>query len=193
MKYRIYNDIHCGSSIELMGNKKFLDLVLEDELMENGIPIYLGDNLDLAGCSKDMVEELVQDYLYHQRLFANRFIDGNHERMTIVPSYYIDEGVIFSHGDFEKWGDKKAIKYRSKSHGASKFKQKFIIPTIEWAEQFGVNRATKKFKKAAAQLAKENSCHTYVCGHIHPKEKLDFIFDDIRIIVLPRGVNFLKI
>ena len=197
-RYLIWNDIHAGSSIGLMEPIDFLGDVVTNLFQKNELYdlfLSIGDNLDFAGCKKKDVAHLAAVYEDINKIRSSKFkhIDGNHERMDTVNNYIFHEDVVFAHGDFEKWGYEKAMNYRTKSHGASAFKRSVIIPTIEFAEKFGVNRATKKFKEAASKLAKELGCHTYVCGHIHPKKRLDFIYDGIRIIVLPRGVNELFI
>jgi hypothetical protein len=196
VRYIIYTDIHCGSPIELMNVDELVSGIVQDVAAGHQV-IDIGDNIDLANCHK-------RDLSKHNAAYASLFgydkrsdkyfkIDGNHERMKTGFQYTTSNDVCFTHGDFEKWGKKKAIKYRSKKRGASAFKRKFIVPLIEWAEKFGVNRATKKFKRRAVKVAKSLGCHTYVCGHIHPKEKLDFNYDGVRIIVMPRGRSELEL
>jgi UDP-2,3-diacylglucosamine pyrophosphatase LpxH len=185
----IYNDVHCGSPIEMMNLVEFLTEMYGDSI-EHGRVYSIGDNFDLAGCKPEYVEILKKARAQTIGNHSVAHIDGNHERCNLKPEYInITGGVLLAHGDFEKWGYKKSVKYRKKKHGASSFKRKFIIPMIEFAEQFGVNRVTKKFKKRVVKLVGELDCHTYICGHIHPKKKLDFVYKGIRIIVLPRGRN----
>lgn len=186
----IYNDIHCFSPIALMTHEQLKTSILKD-LGEGHTVISLGDNVDIANClESDLNDACGLRYWIYKNV--NTYYSGNHELETFLIRSNIPS-IHFTHGDFEKWGTEKALKYRSRKPCASKFKRKFIIPLVEWAEQFGVNRATEKFIQNAVKITKANSCHTYVCGHIHPKKEIRILRDGIRILVLPRGRNVLNI
>jgi len=184
MKYKIYADCHLGSPIEIKPDGLF---------DPSGNTILLGDIVDLANCENKMVE--YYNNLRHQfiRIHKDNYIDGNHERIySFTNNFVIKNNIIFAHGDleanFEKW-----VKYRQKSHGAGWFKRKFIIPFIREAEEIINRKPKEEFLLGAWNLAKLSKCTTYVCGHFHPKEKIDIFYRGVRIIIVPRGMTELEL
>jgi hypothetical protein len=186
-------DNHCGSPIELLTIAQYKTKVMWFE--RNGVLyIDLGDNVDLAGAEENDLGELKQLRLWLLEKLGKRYRDGNHGRVEPRDKYYRINDDLFGHGDEIKWGKKKSMKYRAKPHGASKFKRKFIIPLIEWAEQFGVNRVTRKMKKNVRKLLIEKGCTTYHCGHVHVKElTIVDLGNGLTLKVYPRGFSDVKL
>lgn len=148
----------------------------------------IGDNIDLANCSNKDVAIATDTYNQLKISYGKRMIDGNHCRISLTNDLIFPKaGVIMAHGDFESWGPEKATEYRSKPHGAGLFKRKLLVRAIEAYEKSVGRTLDQQFIENAVKLAKSHGCHTYVAGHLHPKEMIDIVADGIRIIIVPRG------
>lgn len=161
---------------------------------ENQNEYLLGDIVDLANCKKKEVDKAYLEYKKLKDIYGRRFLCGNHERISVTNDLISPkDGVILAHGDFESWGHEKAFEYRSKPHGAGAFKRKFVVGMVEAFEKSVGRDLDQKFIEAAVKLAKDYGCHTYIAGHLHPKEMIDIIADGIRIIIVPRGKTEVEI
>lgn len=181
MKLRIYCDIHLYSP---------MDLKIPITDLEKSI--FIGDNVDLANCKKKDHDRAIKMY-YHLRHNALHLIDGNHERMAQNNAVVKSDHVMLVHGDFEAWGDKRAIKYRSKSHCAGWFKRNLWVRALKNFEKIGKHKPSKKMINNLVAHAKFRNCTTIICGHAHPKETYDKLHDGIRVIVLKRGLTEIEV
>ncbi len=186
-----YSDIHCFSPIALMTPDELKLSILKD--LEEGHEVYsMGDNSDIANCKRDDIKRAYELDAWLSS-HCTGYVSGNHELAAPFSAYAPHGYMLLAHGDVEKWGFKRAEKYRNKKPCASKFKRKFIVRMLEKLDDVWANRATKKFKKRAAAAAKAADCAVYVCGHIHPKKKIHVLHDDVEIVVVPRGRSFLNV
>ena len=184
MKLHFVTDYHLGAPNALGTVEEFAQEVRRRQ------PLYsLGDNFDFANMKKSEIEK----YRKHYDLFAHMFtsevthIDGNHERISKTNNLIIVDNVLMAHGDFEFWGEEKAVEYRSKPQGAGLFKRALIVNAIESFERFRTAKIDEDFLNRASTLAKLNGCHTYICGHKHPDKRIETTYNGVRIIVLERG------
>lgn len=180
-KYKIYADTHLMSPIEIL---------VEEVINEPKDPntIFLGDIIDAANCKKSEVhlaKKAMDDLILRH---GENYISGNHSRNFLCYKDLVKDGVVFTHGDLEADFDKWA-KYRFEPWGASNFKRTFIIPFIREAEKIVNRRPKESFLEAAAKLALNKDCHTYVCGHFHPDKLIDTVYKGIRIVIVPRGIT----
>jgi len=157
----------------------------------------LGDIVDMANVSaKDL--ETAKAVLYKLMAdFGPNFIPGNHERLTAINETRIiqtENGkIILAHGDFESWGEDKAMAYRRRPWGAKWFKRNILVRAIDDYEHHFKRNFSIDFRNRAGALALRNGCGTYICGHLHPKEMIDIVHNGIRLIVLKRGKTVLDL
>ena len=184
MKYKIFSDLHKYSPIEID---------YKDMFSPQDNYVYLGDNIDLANCSRSDINKAKNDIEILKKAYGPRFCSGNHCLSNIAEKFIgkakDDSLILFEHGDISLWGSKRSFKYRSKNPGAGWFKRTFLVRITHFLRQFTVNRLNKKAKERIYNICKVWHCDTYVCGHKHPKELMDIRYKDIRIIVVPRGVT----
>lgn len=191
MKYKIYDDLHIGSPIEMLRNE-----ISAEPAHEN--TILIGDIVDGANCLKSELDKNRSFLEMLLRIHKHNYVFGNHERMgsslknCVIKTNESGKRIVFAHGDLESNPD-KWIEYRSREWGAGLFKRTFIVPFIREAEEILNRKPKKDFLKRAADLAKLNNCTTYVCGHFHPKEIVDVSFDGVHIIILKRGMTEIEI
>ncbi len=185
----IYNDNHWYSPISI---KETIMPALKDSYSED--VFFLGDNFDLANCSKDevaVVERLRESY---KNRMGNRYVDGNHEATDLnnarISVSSLSKRIVMVHGDFESWGPDKAVAFRSKPHGASKFKRMF---TKAWNEIYDSmwNRQIRPEFLDRCDVMMDNTYTTVlICGHKHPSQRIDTVTPKGRkVVVLPRGRN----
>lgn len=195
LHYTCYFDLHVGSTNEACSLKEFRDSIQENR--ERGdIIVYGGDNIDLANCKHTEVKrysEAIKDII---RRGVAVFVPGNHERCESVgerhPKYIHVENMVFSHGDFEFWGMKKALNYRNKRRGAGLFKRGIVVNIIELFEDLFESRINTAFKARANQLMLLTGAKYYICGHKHPKNNIIIKTQVGTIIILKRGINRLE-
>lgn len=152
---------------------------------------YLGDNHDLAECRPDNVVNLTAARQTLEDRAGDNYIDGNHERNSKVNKTIIrtigKTRIVMAHGDFESWGDERAISYRSDTKGSGMLKRGVWVPGLSLYETFVGRSPSKSFIKTASLFAKDHGCNVYICGHLHPKKQFDAIVDGVRVIILKRG------
>lgn len=149
--------------------------------------ILLGDVVDMVNCDRKHVNLASAKLELLISKYFDRYILGNHEASSKTNQVYIRGSTVFAHGDFESWGDKKAIAYRSKPHGASWIKRTFLVNAIEFAEMLFDRPQGLDFLKRASSLAKKHNCKKFVCGHFHPRQRVVTEFDGVIVEVVPRG------
>jgi hypothetical protein len=171
----IYNDLHWFNKVGMN------DVSVDDA------DLLLGDIIDMANVSKDQKEQARELY-FRLAKHLSKYVEGNHERVGVIVRWYEEDGYIFAHGDLESDPD-RWVKYRDKPWGAGWFKRNILSRLISEFESIIDRKPKLQFLDNAAALAKLQKCHTYVCGHFHPKERITMMHDGIRIIILPRGRN----
>lgn len=186
MKYRIFSDTHIGSKYN--DNPTLLDQIDESDPSDT---ILLGDIVDLACCPKEKVNDLRQYQLQLLNKFNERYVSGNH-CLLISNLKYIENGILFTHGDlisnFDKWWP-----YRKKSPGAGKLKLLWVslVDNMDWLKENMIPKESV-FEKAA-DLAKNHDCNTIVMGHFHPSKVITRQYDDIKIIIVPKGLTEIEL
>lgn len=198
MIYSIFTDYHLFAPNALCTHAEFISLVFKEKQTPGVRLVYLGDNGDRANCTKDKVAWVTE---FLRKMIASGlwfiFLFGNHEREeflnNVVPKFKAVRGVLFDHGDFRFWGIEKALKYRRKSHGAGFLKRGLVVKGIEMFEKNFESNINEDFVSNAISLMKNNSCHTYVCGHKHPDKTTIIKRGAHTIIVLARGLTRLEV
>eukprot|EP00027_Filamoeba_sp_ATCC50430_P003160 CAMPEP_0168556808 /NCGR_PEP_ID=MMETSP0413-20121227/9082_1 /TAXON_ID=136452 /ORGANISM="Filamoeba nolandi, Strain NC-AS-23-1" /LENGTH=172 /DNA_ID=CAMNT_0008587783 /DNA_START=44 /DNA_END=562 /DNA_ORIENTATION=- len=152
--------------------------------------IYLGDNIDMANCLKSEIEKAQKEHDDLKSVYQERMVTGNHSRTLPIGEYYIVNGefgrVFCTHGDREA-NEEYWKAYRSKPKGAGFLKRTFWVPALEIFEDIYDRSIHTEIFDRMASVAKSNNCTAYICGHFHPKEVIDVMHNDVRILVLPRG------
>jgi len=193
MTFKVFTDLHLFSPI-------YTRLSIDDAMLlrkPDESTILLGDIVDLANMKEDEYTEASAFHTTLELTYGDRYINGNHERVTTNNETYVvtlsnGKRVVFAHGDIEA-NPTKSIKYRQKPHGAGWFKRKFIIPFIAEAEEIIERKPKEEFLERAYKLMKTHSCDYYVCGHFHPEERLTIQYKTKTVIILPRGLNYLNL
>lgn len=200
MKYLVITDLHIGAPNSI-SNLDFLIKSAKEARSLGYTTVYLGDNIDLANCENRSVTSYREILLLIKDLF-DIFITGNHERAESDRSLfakiksgpnYSKDSIIWSHGDYEFWGNEKAANYRAKPQGASFFKRGVVVKSIEIFERKFDSKIDNYFLINALNLAKSNKCNIYICGHKHNEILYDKIVDNIQVFVLPRGYFWIEI
>lgn len=178
----VYNDIH------LFGIHALENIVISFE--DNDF--HIGDIIDMRGVAKKKVPDAKQA-MESIRKSSKHYCSGNHEldldKSTLYHKY---ENILFTHGDYLAWGKDRAEKYRSQNPGRGWLSRKSL-------KLFYLLRKLKKinmsdsFKKRCALRAKSEGCSTIIMGHRHPGELINETYLGVKIIILPRGKNILKI
>jgi len=183
--YIVYNDLHIYGPHVIKGIS----------LLDGGKnSIYLGDNIDINHCKKKRIGEAMEGLRLAKDIFKRRFVPGNHE-IDAVPGnrFYIDQGIYFTHGDYEFWGKKKRNDYVTTATPGLGFWKRRFVKLYDILRRLRSDKVSDEFIERAVAVCKTQGCHTYVCGHRHPRKKIDFVHGKIRIIVLPRGRNELAL
>lgn len=160
---------------------------------QNPDEILIGDIVDRANCKKSDLDLADRRYEYLKEKYKDRYIDGNHCRKSIVNHVLVYENTVFAHGDFESWGDEKAIAYRSKPPCAGFFKRAFLVNAIELVEKIYDRPTREKFISRALNTARLHNCKKFVCGHFHPKDRIIIEREGVVIEILPRGRHLVDV
>ena len=208
MRFRVINDLHLGAPNALFKTKEHANIFTP----ESNVEIYLGDNFDLANCSKDDVLYIRSLIIGYKEKYGARFITGNHERQRdeetersgyMYRGYHNDKPYLihFQHGDFVFWGQEKSKAYRAKEWGAGFLKRGLWVNFLEALEQgydrklngvdlFRAKLALLHASKIAAFDTSSFSKAFLVVGHLHPKKNLFIeLGSNTYLLVLKRGVN----
>ena len=174
-KITIFSDVHKFGIHEL------------DIEFEYGDDIFhLGDNFDLKGCKKQDVNSAKHEFEMYKQKAGKNYVSGNHElgfeRLTLIKDH-----IMFTHGDYVFWDDDKFNKFRSNTPGKKEWKRWVSFLGDKIRKFQGPKKWKKKNLKKAARFAKANNCHTFICGHVHPRKTLDKTYNGVRCICVPRG------
>lgn len=178
MLYTIYNDIHKYGPNEMKVDYEFGEYV-----------IYNGDIVDIAeGYYGDLPS--ANEFLYNliEKAKGN-FTSGNHEKMMEY-SYVIKNNILFTHGDLIFKDISDAKKFRWGKEGSSHFRRFYVSIAYYFRRFIKSNQLILDHEMDEAVVwANKYNCHTVVCGHKHPNEILTRIKNEVKLIVLPRGVH----
>jgi len=177
MKLRIYTDTHLFSPMR--------DITSINKIEKS---YFIGDIVDLANVKKKDYKNAMLNYS-HLKPNSKGWIDGNHERVSITNDVIRIENTLLVHGDFEAWGDKRAIKYRSKKHTAGWFKRNIWVRALKNFEKLVKHVPKKKMIDRLVSHAKFRNCDTIICGHRHPRTTYDKMNEGVRVVVLKRGLS----
>jgi UDP-2,3-diacylglucosamine pyrophosphatase LpxH len=178
-------DLHIGSPIQIME-----DQYMNVQSDEN--TFFLGDIIDLANCKKSEIKKYQDVYLQLKRKHGENIIPGNHERSGISEHVIKRPNFVAVHGDLQA-NLKRWTEYRSKPHGAGFLKRTFLVPFIREAEMIVERKPKSDFLDRAADFSLAFGMNTYICGHFHPKNKIEIMHKGVRIIILPRGITKLDL
>lgn len=185
MKLNIYTDVHLYSPA-------YDGTQIKD--VENSY--FIGDIVDLANCKKEDIAKCMT-MRNAMKVNSKGWIDGNHERISLsndnIHLTRVLTRVVMVHGDFEAWGDERAVKYRSKSHGAGFLKRQLWTRALKFFEDIWPVKVSKKMITNLHATAVNHSSDIIIAGHVHPSQRFDKVIDGVRIIVLKRGHNIVEI
>lgn len=175
MKLKIFSDIHEFSSYEIPVKWEY-----------GQDCFYLGDNVDLRGCSMEDVPKAIIRRNRLREAFRGRYVSGNHELETT--DLWIKKGkVLLAHGDYIFWRKKHATRYRNKVAGASWLYRIYAKMVYGFFGKFMCAPFPSFFKKKAVRVAKAAGCNIIILGHWHPPKVVDIFYKGVRIVVVPRG------
>lgn len=163
----------------------------KDSIEKTKNTILLGDIVEGANCKKSDVPRVEEKIRLLTLLFGDKYIYGNHEREGIKNNHYIENGIYFTHGDLESNYD-KWMEYRFKKKGAGWFKRNIWSKIVNEFDELEREPKTN-FLIEASHAAKIHGCHTYVCGHLHPKKLIDVTYGGVRIVIVPRGHTLINL
>jgi UDP-2,3-diacylglucosamine pyrophosphatase LpxH len=199
VKLVIYNDLHIGGPKEVMSLTQFRESLRKDE---NEDVWLLGDIIEMKNCKKSEVGNLGWELTDLYRRYGKQYIFGNHEGMKDIGLRFVKyhptqaypncPAIILSHGDFEAWGEERALKFRHSPHGAGTLKRT-LVAAIDEARLFVEAKLSQAHIDRACTLMRDNKCSVYICGHKHPKKMIVHETNGMKIIVLPKGRNALEV
>lgn len=153
---------------------------------------HIGDNVDIRGCHERDLKE-AQKTLQDIKSKSQHYCSGNHELETDPETYFHKcGGILFTHGDFATWGKEKAISHRTKKAGRSTLSRLKLRIAYPFRELIKVS-VSKELKRRCSDLGYKHSCHTIIMGHRHPGKAIEVYHKNVKIIILPRGKNFLYV
>lgn len=185
-KITIYTDCHIGSKYL---EKNILPTTIEQVEAENSFSI--GDNYELKNAEKSNILKLNLLYIQHMNLFNGRFCSGNHDLGRDKNYFNLvkeigGKTVLFTHGDFPLWGEKKSMDFRNEKAGqGSGLIQKFLS-----SHTGGLSKGEKK---QLSDYANKYGADVLCCGHLHVKHVFDEAVNGVRIICCPRGRTEIEI
>lgn len=190
MKYTLVADTHLFSKYEVPNiRQRVLDLPANENT------ILLGDIVDLSCCDKNSLQNANRVHEYLEEKHGTNYLDGNHDPEYPIGTFKILNSIYITHGDLEanpeKWPQYR--KKHLKKQGAGWLKKLFIMNTVSLFNELIGGRPKIEFFQRAAKRAKANNCHTYICGHLHPKKLIDVNYDGIRIVVVPQGITEIEL
>lgn len=192
MKLIVYNDVHIASPHQTYTFDQFKALLTMDLAAKKEVYL-LGDIIDAKNCRKDDVLHYLDCMNWLILALDERYLFGNHEAQGSRGARFIKhDNVILAHGDFEAWGEERAIKFRNSKHGAGRLKRT-LVSAIDEARLFIEAKLSQEHIDRACTLMRDNGCSTYICGHKHSKERIVHEAYGMKIIALPRGRNEIEL
>lgn len=186
--WTIYTDLHIGSSYEMKVQQEFGEDV-----------IYIGDNYELKNIPYKDVPKRISIYLGFLKRCRDSgtvALQGNHERKAGTKycgrDYYVNDGVLFMHGDEIDYSSKKLNRWRYGNLG-NYWLALFLIGIYTKVFRYESSTISKREITNAVNMLRYFDCHTMVWGHRHSRRIIDIVevVDGIpyRLVNLPRGKN----
>jgi predicted phosphodiesterase len=186
-------DITFITDTHLRGVDPVTSPEIEAILLADSVPsdvILGGDIVDVKN-AKDVEEAMcLRDRI--TKHFGEQYLWGNHEMGFSKLRGLLREHVFITHGDFELYGEEKALKRRTAEPGCGVFMRSLKWIGSKFWGVFGWSSLGEKDKIALSRKAFQSGAKVILIGHVHPKKMIDIVYDGIRIIVAPRGINRLK-
>lgn len=193
--------LYVANDIHVFGPHQLID---EHDTAIEHCQYLLGDIVDMANVKNDKVD---QAKIYMERLIAmyhGGYIMGNHElyrrdywQDIRTPDHIVikqpKNPILLCHGHIPLWGKERSKKWMGKKAGAGFLKRTFSRLFNKWRDKFGGFKITDDDLLALAHYAIEKECKTIIIGHKHPLETMEFKKKGIRIVILKRGFNEIKI
>lgn len=185
----IFNDLHFYAAHSL---PQFLQEVFSSGTRDPSVYL-LGDIIDVGNCHRSEIVNVVEQARRLKDWYGERYIAGNHERgVTGSQSYLQVRDTLLAHGDIEWWGieKSKANKNSYRGLGPLEYKSRAILDDMRhWRQPSFSN----EFLERVSEVCYKTGTTQYICGHKHPREKMQTEYKGIRIQVLPRGRNTVEV
>lgn len=177
------------------------DLKIKEEFGLN--VFYGGDNHEMKNIPREDIAHHIDKYkkfLIHCVYSRTKVISGNHEcsvgSQFCKNNYFIDEKVLFVHGDILSYSEKKFKRWRNKTPGVNSFKL-FIAKFFNNFIRIKSAKISKAKIKKGIELMDKYECSTIVFGHTHPKKIIDITTiangKEYRFVNCPRGKSLIKV
>lgn len=187
-EWTVIFDTHEGAPHEIKVEKEFGKNVF-----------YGGDNHEFINIHyDDLYAQQVKFNNFLKKCDANKtktrgVVTGNHEGNKgfeyKIPAFFVDDKVLFTHGDIF-WPMKKYKKWRNKKPGCSHLKLAFVKFYSKYIRR-NSTKIPKKIINKAIKLMQAYECTTIVFGHRHPAKIIEVNVKhegvDYTIINCPRG------
>lgn len=194
---QIFTDLHIGAKHEHKDAGLLLNLVDKIERKEIAVPkdvFLIGDIVERKNILKKDVDKQTRLLRKLKDIFGKNMRFGNHSLFHEIEKYiHLSSGVTLAHGDFELWGERKAIEYRNKEPGCSWLKYHFLVPAFEEIRHWKPYNLKTEAKERIWKVCRDNNTRNYFCGHTHVSEIQKIMFGGIEINLLPRGYHKIKI
>lgn len=188
--FYVYTDDHWFGPHAINGPTTPLDL---RRLKPDSKIILLGDNFDRKNSKKNEFELCTQTMYNYYEIFGKMAVGGNHELIPFLERpHYKYKNVIFTHGDI-LWGEERMNEFRAKPQGGAGFIKRRMVCALDAARKLKKVKLDEREITILSQYAKKEGCDTIVIGHKHPKKKLEYSYNGVLIVVLPRGMNELTL
>jgi len=152
--------------------------------------ILCGDIADLKNAKNSEAKMILAYRDSLMKKFGPRYPLGNHDDIQLImPAvyYYIENGIMYTHGHLQMWPEDKVNKWREKQAGSG-FLARSRSKIIDSARSIQ-GKPDQDFFENVYDMIKQRNLRGYVCGHKHYKERITDITAGKTVIVLPRGVH----
>jgi len=154
-QFIVYNDIHKYSDYEMPLK------------VEHGA-IYNGDIFELRSCKRSDVDMITREMKEFEKEVQGRYNYGNHE---MDPHRLYDrivvDNVVFTHAEYEFWGEKKSLKFMKKRKGKGAF-GRLLSAQLDKYRGLKPFYLSKKQKNRCMDTCVETGTDTFVGAHKHP-------------------------
>lgn len=178
--YTFYCDTHIGSVSSLDVIPKTEKEILTQNAYDGG------DSFEIKHVEKANCANIKNRWETHKKLFAGRYVTGNHSLEREPFNIVIDNKILLTHGDRVLWSIKKSDDFRD----GKACQGSGILQKIWFYRNGSINNSEAK---QLATYAKASGQKITVSCHVHVKSKFDKVVDGIRVINLPRGKNVLEL
>lgn len=186
----VWTDVHLFAPNQLMTPKEFVQ-VMNFNPYEHGSTLLIGDIWDRVYCPKKQLPELEEQYAMFKKTLGPYMVSGNHSLVSPIGEFIKINDTVFTHGDLES-SPERWTKYREKEHGLPGgpwgfFKKNVWSIAKEKFEEMRESSIDNEFLERCYQLCLKVGASHYVCGHKHPKKRVETTYKGVKITVLPRG------